>query len=411
MKRYKVQLLIALILVSINCYSQQIKVGNKIPSLRLSNTLNYMDSVIQLNIYSSGKPTLINFWHQYCGVGNSFLLKLDSLQKNRSELQILVIGRESKSEIIEFLKGRKFRGFSLPIVSDYEKMAQLFPHLTPPHLIWVGRDGIVKAITGHEELQTVNLQRFLQNQPLNLPIKNDVRKPRAIFKPLALCATNDSIVSSIMEYCSINIVSSSPRNYFFEYEPNYQSSVASFSSQNPEDLYKFAYQMIGFPFHKSQLIFPNFSKLPDKEKHYVFEAIFKDTSRSELFRRSQNYLNQYFGTTGKRETVPSQVYVLSRTSKEDKLISTFDGNFDRYEEDGRIHFRKAWMWQAVKYINELEIFDIPVVDETGYSGKVDLDFPITRLSLAEVNSVLSNFGLELNLETRKVDKLVVTKIR
>jgi len=162
MKYKSIFIFLSSLSIAMVMHGQEIKIKDRIPKVELRNLVNYDDSLIELSSYCKGKVTLINFWHQYCGVGHDFILKLDSLKKTYPELQILIIGRESADSIRKFMRSQRFRNFSLPIAAEYKQMKVFFPHITPRHVIWVLRDGKVKAITSHEELRNNPIKNFIK---------------------------------------------------------------------------------------------------------------------------------------------------------------------------------------------------------------------------------------------------------
>ena len=62
-------------------------------------------------------------------------------------------------------------GFNLSYAFRDKKLNLLFPTRALPHYVWIGSDGIVKAITGWEDLTAANIQKFVDREPLLLKVK------------------------------------------------------------------------------------------------------------------------------------------------------------------------------------------------------------------------------------------------
>src|SRR5690606_31773838 len=70
---------------------------------------------------------------------------------------------------------------NLPFVTG-TSLNHLFPHRLLPHEVWIGPEGKVSAITGHQEVQSTNIHKFLSSSASMLRTKYDIidydaRKP------------------------------------------------------------------------------------------------------------------------------------------------------------------------------------------------------------------------------------------
>ena len=151
-------------------------VGDTVPDLLIENVANYKSS--QLSLASlKGKPLIIDFWGQFCAPCIKTILKLDSLKKsfNHSFEVITVSDHTSEEELRKTLSRYKtFEGFQLPVVLGASALKKYFPYKIISHLVWIDKEGVVKAITGGDEVTVSKLEEFVTGQPINWPIKNDV---------------------------------------------------------------------------------------------------------------------------------------------------------------------------------------------------------------------------------------------
>src|SRR5690606_16001924 len=65
---------------------------------------------------------------------------------------------------------------------DDDYFSKLFFHQTLPHNVWVGRNGVVQAVTGGDAVTAENIAGMLAGKSMRLEEKREVRFD--MFKPL-----------------------------------------------------------------------------------------------------------------------------------------------------------------------------------------------------------------------------------
>lgn len=174
MKRNYV-LIIIILLVNNSLYAQDI-------GLTVNDTLPYF----QIPIFSKLSKSLLNtkdltdklvifdFWSTNCSGCVAALPRLDSLQnKYNSKIVILPVTNEPVALVKSFLKHNKYaRNISLSIVADDKTLEQYFKHKYIPHEVWVYK-GIVIGITGEDYVDEFNIDKVINGESINWPIKND----------------------------------------------------------------------------------------------------------------------------------------------------------------------------------------------------------------------------------------------
>lgn len=168
-----------------NC--QKIKpltIGDPVPAITLDNVINYKSTCIQLSALR-GKLVILDFWATWCNGCVVELPKLDSLQKEfRGKMQVILLSNEGaksnaagESAVRAFYakwQKRTHNTFSLPSTLDQnEYLLQLFSHIFIPHVIWIGPDQKVIAITSAEEVTKENIKAVLKGTPCNMAEKSD----------------------------------------------------------------------------------------------------------------------------------------------------------------------------------------------------------------------------------------------
>ncbi|RZL69765.1 MAG: redoxin domain-containing protein, partial [Pedobacter sp.] len=139
--------------------STGIAVGQKIPEIlrkaKMVSISPFREEIISLADFK-GKAIIIDFWASWCLPCLRNMPVLDSLYRDKkADLQVIMMNASSSRD--GYLKERKFiRGylkqrpaFISTIVLRNNLFRQYFRFTIVPHYVWIGADGIVKAITEH----------------------------------------------------------------------------------------------------------------------------------------------------------------------------------------------------------------------------------------------------------------------
>lgn len=153
---------------------QPLKTGDTVPDLLLSSLLYLPDTSVPLS-YFKGRLLILDFMATSCKSCLEELPRLDSLQRAFSgRLQILLVTREPRDKVQQFFSRNKVaRTVRLPVVTGDSTLHALFPHRFMPHEVWIGPEGIVRAITTPEYVQAANISRLLQGEAVSWPVKED----------------------------------------------------------------------------------------------------------------------------------------------------------------------------------------------------------------------------------------------
>ncbi len=166
-----------------------LKIGDKVPNFIVTDILNRKQSEIEF-AKLKGKAVILDFWNISCMPCIAAMPKLDSLQnKFVDDLQVITLAftKESKwKEEPRLRKSHIFKQVKLPIGASNEVLKQLFPYRALGHHVWIDKNGVVKALTSYEEVTAENIEKLINGEELNLPIKwefvaFDRRKPLLTF--------------------------------------------------------------------------------------------------------------------------------------------------------------------------------------------------------------------------------------
>jgi thiol-disulfide isomerase/thioredoxin len=113
-----------------------------------------------------GRYVIFDFWSTGCVPCVKSLPEVNLMQeKFRSKLDFILVGLEEKDrDISKFYKKYEDK-YHLNLAVTYD--STLFKRFVPasvPHLIWVNKEGIVKAITLPTDLTDANIERFLNDK-------------------------------------------------------------------------------------------------------------------------------------------------------------------------------------------------------------------------------------------------------
>lgn len=142
---------------------KEIKVGDKIP-----------DQILKIIGNENGKPTIINFWATWCVPCIKELKLLDSVLMETNGINVLSVTYENDKTIQSFLdRNKELKSGRLNIISSDTILRSYFSHRILPHNIWIDNEGIVRYITGSEEMNKKNILSFIDKNPISAKNKKD----------------------------------------------------------------------------------------------------------------------------------------------------------------------------------------------------------------------------------------------
>ncbi len=174
--------LLAMLWPVVNSYAQSppvnvqpLTIGDTVPDITLTSVSNTPVSKIQLSELK-GKLIILDFWGRYCAPCILALAKLDSLQQMYGDqLQVITISDfTDTAELYKTLgKFKQTKNLRLPVLLKNELLEQYFPFTLVSHLVWIGKDGVVKAITSGEWATAQHIDELLSGKTVDWPVKKD----------------------------------------------------------------------------------------------------------------------------------------------------------------------------------------------------------------------------------------------
>lgn len=427
-KIYKRLALCLLLLPSADLFSQdinEVKIGEKVPDVYLASIVNYPKEEGWLMKDFGGKHLIIDFWYTYCAPCISGMPALDSLKREFSgKLNVLLSTFEPAQKIIPFWKGRHYtRGLELPSVCSDSVLKKLFPHRTAPHVVWIDDKGVVRAITGKDEVSRENVVKFLANEKLALKEKKDPenadvfsgKDPFLIIEDKLHNQANTRMYSYLGGYQENILGMLSPESAYEEIPGCMRIKAANM----PLDLlYSWAYYSNRITtYHPKQIIkdFPDTLYKPDYDSHanlFCYDLIVRTNSKEKLRKIMQQDLDRYFGLKSSLARKRIKCYVISRKDLTDTGFLTKDtehGKFDLFKKDGTRVIRNFKFSSLVEHSFFVDL-PLPIVNETGLRREqVDMEIPLDVSDFSKLREAFRQCGLDISLEERYMEVILLEK--
>lgn len=401
-----------------------LKVGDRLPDVRVSNVMDYTSSTVSLSDFR-GKVLILDFWASWCGPCVKMLPVLDSLQRQfDGKVQIFSITKESEQQVRSFFAKyhrRNPKRIALPGVAGDTVVSHLFSFNAVPHYVWVDPSGIVRAITGMEELTASNLSAMISGKVPDMAQKTDEERiPYSAFYPLMLGGNGGD--GSGMLYHSL----------LSRYTPGLgfghsilRDSTAHFrvTLKNCERawFFKIAHSNAGILFNETNTIF----QVRDKARltsslvggpyerwlqdgnGFCYELAVPLDKEKLAFELMQKDLRLYFPEYSSAvETRDTACLALRRISTSRALASTGGKTLlDLGPYEWKVS--NATIKQIIRRLNYFQRLDKIIIDQTGYQGKLDMLLTAGYSDLKALNSELAKYGFALEPVQAPIQVLVI----
>jgi len=156
-----------------NAQTNELHIGDSLPEVEIKSIINFKKEGISTSDFKE-QLLIIDFWATSCSGCITSLARMDSLQKKYGDkIKILPVTYEPKKQVLTFWKSNKYtKNISLPSVVDDTIFDSLFRHTIIPHEVWIYK-GRVRAITSDEYVDENNIDKILNNETVNWPVKFD----------------------------------------------------------------------------------------------------------------------------------------------------------------------------------------------------------------------------------------------
>lgn len=421
-------------------------IGDKCPDITFTHVLNSPDKTISLSGFK-GKMLILDFWSTWCTSCISAFPKLDSLQKKfGDQIQILPIADQQQAlqMIPKFWNSNKItRQLSLPTIIDDKKLLEAYlPKTSVPHEVWIDGNGIIFAITESRYITEKNIRLALSGQKPFLPRKEEKAFRLQGEKPFLVNITQEGVdmPTSGIYYSSTfsdRVPGLPSTSIGIRFAGNRIRAIVA--NSRIDQLYKDAFfrqlRTVGlnpnyFQFLNSRIVlevkdstlfyWPGKNKEDWPEaKTFCYELILPIEDSSKLFSYMQKDLDRIFSNTfGIKGTVEKRrikCWALVRTSGIDKIHT--GGSMPKTRFRSLVNDTCLFINQPIGQflyaliLREMPNSKLPIIDKTGYTANVDLDFTGIDLSnMQNLKDALKKYDLDFIETEEELELLVISDV-
>ncbi|WP_029279481.1 TlpA family protein disulfide reductase [Pedobacter borealis] len=363
-----------------------------------------------------GKIIIIDFWATSCFACIKEMPEQLNLEKKfTSYVKIVKVTSQEEKPINDFfISSKNPLGIELKSIIGDLKLKVIFPYRFIPHMVWIDKNGVVAAFTDGTEVTEKNLHAII-NGPFGLPKKIDMRPdvptymdwvPATAQAISMLYKGNVPGLNSGNEYLSIE-----GKTRFFVKNLALQWIYQSLAMNKYDWAGKGNRIMLRFNDKDGQFTNPTFSK----DKEWTLDFWIPDSQRDSLASYGIRFLNQYSGYFASAEKIKAACYVLKYNPTNGKSLITTGGKQLVKPLIPPYRIVNAPLKYMISRIvdglagRKFEL-TIPIIDETGFIGNVDIDLLSATNSIEELNLKLKIYGLSLERTEKILDMLVIDKI-
>ncbi|WP_286770076.1 TlpA disulfide reductase family protein [Sphingobacterium sp. 40-24] len=365
-----------------------------------------------------GKLIILDFWSTWCVPCIRNFPKLHDLQNEFGDkIKVLAVTPENTDKITKFFTTGvgKEHTYVHSVIAD-SVLSRYFPHMGVPHIVWISPDGRVLNTTQADQVSQANIEAVLNDRKTNMVAKIDIDRNRPLF---------------LSEHFSDNLQLNSYSIFAKGYYPGLPSgnnfkktkdgkvygrqmtNATMMSIYNPI-LYEL-FSKNGEQFNSKRIITevaePALLHLikkdgkSDKSNFYNYELIIPEEKADSLYYYMLADLNRYSEYTGTIEKRMVDCLVLVRTSEKDKIKSK--GGEPKIDFSASpIILTNQKLIAVMNMLSDRANIKLPIVDETGYTDNVDIEFSGIN-DLASLKKQLNSYDLDLVPAKRDLNMFVI----
>lgn len=407
-----------------------LRTGDKMPDVTIHLLTDKGVEVVSLSKLYQQHALILDFWATWCGACIRAIKQGDSVvQPFAGKVLLLPISYESRETVQSFIQKNKvlrqlktFYG-----VEDTLLMGQLISFKILPHEVWVGKDGIIKAITYAEDVTTENVSLLSRDELTGLPLKRDDMTFDP-FKPLeaepaeilarSLLTRHKEGVSSMTGTLAPALRRDVMLDRYFAINTSLLGLYYSVYSKNSGMLQR---DRVAIFVKDSGAIEPTL-KYPKNaagsralwKYSYCYELITPTKmTKPDFFDLLLSELNRMLPYTVRIEKKKMTCYVITNPEPAKNQGSQFLKD-SIYWEGG---IAKGFYHQSMETVRDYLNWNMawPVIDESNYGGCLDMVLNLVPVRLPDKNvfdpvlvrESLKQYGFELTAAERMTDILVI----
>ncbi|SIT97722.1 Thiol-disulfide isomerase or thioredoxin [Epilithonimonas bovis DSM 19482] len=419
---------LALTGIALLAYAQNpLKIGDALPKQFWKTPLQMVNTPQKTTTLAADKDKLIllDFWNTWCSACILNFPKMEELQKQFGDkIKILAVSNQDRTTLEKFFASKNGSKYNqVQSVAADKMMHNLFPHLGVPFIIWI-KDGKLLSTTDARQVSTETLTAVLAEKPAVLQTVTQMNRDR----PLFLSEAFDRQKKLSMLNYSVLIRGRIPDiggGGTYRKSPGGRTYGRQFTNLPLNDIYyALAYEIFQQKyndFYSEKRMLLQVSNVADVKPQIDSERKFDDNSlysyemavpysdADSLYTNMLSGLNSYTNFTATIEKRKIKCLRLVRTASQDRIATKGGSRVSAFYKNPSV-LRNAPLQHMINMLNgDNTITDLPVVDETGYTGNVDITMPAVS-NLAALRKELSRYGLDL-LEGEQLLNMLVVRDR
>ncbi|PTT39494.1 hypothetical protein DBR28_07310 [Chryseobacterium sp. HMWF028] len=415
--------LVFTLMFSLPALSQQkkLKIGDPVPSSVWTKPLevvNHPEKTLNLST-DKNKLILLDFWNTWCSACLKGFPKMEELQKKFGDrIKILAVSNQDRATLEKFFatkNGQRFKGM-VSITGD-KLFHDLFPHKGVPYIIWI-KGGKLLNTTDGAQVSEKTIAEVLDGESSSLQTVIQMGRER----PLMLSEDFDREKGlSMMSYSlfakgrirGMGFGSGFHREGKVIYGRQFTNlSLLEIFSTLADEIF----QKQKESFSEKRRIIEVKNPVPldyiknaegGVEDHnlYSYEYIVPLDKADSLYPLMLKNLSQFADYTATIEKRKVKCLVLKRTSAVDKLKTKGSGMTFLFSLP-KTDVQNTPVYALVNSLNAVPSVSLPIIDETGYTGNIDLKMG-TISDVTSIRKELSKYDLDLVEAERELIMLVI----
>ena len=395
-----------LIAVPARLQSNKLEIGKVFPS-----------ELLHLPKGSSGKPMIVDFFSSSCIVCFKSMPHVNELNKQfKDSVQFLLVGREDGK--IQGIYKKFEKKFSLSLTTRFDSVIFKIGGIeSMPLYVWVGRDGIIQAITGPKDVDQENIRTFLRAGALP-----DMSRQRSPFDLNRLYLVNGNGGDDSV-YLFRSLLTVAGRHSPILTPTFVDTSKPYFQALGVSTIKLYQYAYIGKNWWSPNdeaygkiypvPVFADTDQLDSSlyTQRYNYSVKVPAENRRQLFAVMRSDLNNYFGLDAhvEQRLMPC-LKLVCRNNKCDQLRSRSP---EKLLETTQVGMRATQLKIAELVYLLYTWFQLgpPFIDATGIDFPIDISIDAILTDFDEVRKRLQKCGLDLIEEKRMMILLVLRRGR
>ncbi|QEH43184.1 TlpA disulfide reductase family protein [Chitinophaga sp. XS-30] len=429
---------------------EPLRIGDRVPNgVKLENLRNYPARSVELADFK-GKLVIIDFWNKWCIPCISAFPKMEKLQQRFGDsIQILLVTTDTDEELKSlFERSEIVKNTKLPIVTSDKILKKLFPHSSVPYHVWIDKEGFVRYTLAAYNTNLESIQKFLSTGEVSLTLKHDKFDHALKFGPLfnQIVGPNYNQMKQVQAYTlftkmnlynngAMQVVdTASKRMLNFPILGLFQTAYGLVHPQSPIQSDGLLARVTNAmkvsiitksPENKDKYYYPDQNSIDYgkwmSENIYCYETVFEPSiMKLPAERRAKvqdslviRDLDRFFSVKSSIEYKMEKCLVITSTGGS-HLFRTKGGEpLQERTKENIIRIRNYSVSSMIAIINKYFMKfpgEIPVIDETGYSGTIDVDFRVGDRSIEELDKDLRMHGLTIKVEDRMIRCLTLKEV-